>query len=80
MTYVAHGLEMLNNFLMNFPAASHGVTMDDTFYPNPDKPELKIEDCRLKIYGIARAAQALAPRVALSFLSKSIALQQAAGN
>jgi hypothetical protein len=29
--------------------------------PNPDKPELKIEDCRLKIYGIARAAQALAP-------------------
>jgi hypothetical protein len=33
----------------------------------------KIEDCRLKIYGIARAAQALAPRVALSFLSKSIA-------
>jgi hypothetical protein len=33
---------------------------------NPNKPELKI-------YGIARAAQALAPRVALSFLSKSMA-------
>jgi hypothetical protein len=29
---------------MNFPAASHGVTMNNTFYPNPDKPELKIED------------------------------------
>jgi len=29
---------------------------------------LKIEVCRLNIYGIARAAQALAPRVAPSFL------------
>jgi hypothetical protein len=29
---------------MNFPEASHGVSMNDTFYPNPDKPELKIED------------------------------------
>jgi hypothetical protein len=58
---------------MNFPKASHGVSIDGTFYPNPDKPELKIEDCRLKIYGIASAAQALAQRVALSFLSKSIA-------
>jgi hypothetical protein len=28
---------------MNFFAASHGVSMNDTFYPNPDKPELKIE-------------------------------------
>jgi hypothetical protein len=29
---------------MNFPAASHGVSMNDTFYPNPEMPELKIED------------------------------------
>jgi hypothetical protein len=29
---------------------------------------------RLKIFGIARAAQALAPRVALSFLFKSVEL------
>jgi len=28
---------------MNFPAASHGVSMNDTIYPNPDKPELKID-------------------------------------
>lgn len=34
---------------MNYPAASHGINVDDTFYPNPDKPELKIEDCKLKI-------------------------------
>jgi hypothetical protein len=40
---------------------------------SPDKPELNIEDLRLKICGIARATQALAPRVALSFLLKSIA-------
>jgi hypothetical protein len=41
--------------------------------PNPDKPELKIEELILKICCIARAAQALAPRVALSFQIKSIA-------
>jgi hypothetical protein len=29
---------------MNFTAASHGISINDTFYPNPDKPELKIED------------------------------------
>jgi hypothetical protein len=29
---------------LNFPAASHGVSMSDTFYPSPDKPELKIDD------------------------------------
>jgi hypothetical protein len=29
---------------MNFPAASRGVSRNDTVYPNPDKPELKIED------------------------------------
>ena len=43
-------------------------------YPNPDKPELNIDDWRMKFCGIARAAQALAPRVALSFLFKSIEL------
>jgi hypothetical protein len=32
--------------------------------PNPGKPELKIED----LVDVARAAQALAPRVAPSFL------------
>ena len=37
---------------------------------SPDKPELNIEDLRLKICGIARAAQALAPRVALYFYIK----------
>jgi len=34
--------------------------------PNPDKPELKIENCRF--VDVARAAQALAPRVVPSFL------------
>jgi hypothetical protein len=28
---------------MNFPAAGHAVSMNDTFHPNPDKPELKQE-------------------------------------
>ena len=34
----------------------------------------------MKIYGIARAAQALAPRVALSFLIKSIELHNYSTN
>ena len=45
--------------------------------PNPDKPGLNIDPPkaeRMKIFGIARAAQALAPRVALPFLFKSIEL------
>jgi hypothetical protein len=29
---------------MNVSEASYGVSMNVTFYPNSDKPELKIED------------------------------------
>ena len=29
---------------MNFPAASSGVSINGNLFPNPDKPELNIED------------------------------------
>jgi hypothetical protein len=54
--------------------------------PNPDEPELKIEDCppAAEIFvDVARAAQAIATRVAPSFLKlirRTLNLQYSIGN
>jgi len=59
-------IKKINNPAQNDPRRNP-LKIHLTLYPNPDKPELKIEDCKLNIYGCRFAPSLLKSTGYLSF-------------